>query len=163
MLQLREKLKGVEGLSHPFKEFIIEQELEEGAQIVYYGRPALCVPYIMVKSYAIRNLPVRQVFVPLLDESKAKLIEMVPDVGMHVTDEITEVHPKVVVLMGGLTMPDVSISPEMALDHISRYDPKIVGACYMSELFEEKWPDVIPFDLLVDGTIDPVYIWRKTD
>ncbi|MEA3324136.1 MAG: DUF2124 family protein [Euryarchaeota archaeon] len=69
-----------------------------------------------MKSYAIRNLPVQQVFVPLLDESKAKLIEMVPDVGMHVTDEITEVHPKVVVLMGGLTMPDVSISPEMALD-----------------------------------------------
>ncbi|MEA3324135.1 MAG: hypothetical protein U9Q37_03210 [Euryarchaeota archaeon] len=47
MLQLREKLKGVEGLSHPFQEFIIEQELEEGGQIVYYGRPALCVPYIM--------------------------------------------------------------------------------------------------------------------
>jgi len=163
MLRLREKLKGVEGLSHPFKEFIIEQKLEEGAQIVYYGRPALCVPYIMVKSYAIRNLPAQQVFVPLLDESKAKLIEMVPDVGMHVTDEITEVHPKVVVLMGGLTMPDVSISPEMALDHISRYDPKIVGACYMSAFFEEKWPDVIPFDLLVNGIIDPVYIWRKTD
>ncbi|RLG31370.1 hypothetical protein DRO03_01340 [Methanosarcinales archaeon] len=45
-------------------------------------------------------MPVQQVFVPLLDESKAKLIEMVPDVGMHVTGEITEVHPKVVVLMG---------------------------------------------------------------
>ena len=163
MLQLREKLKGVEGLSHPFKEFIIEQKLEEGAQIVYYGRPALCVPYIMVKSYALRNLPVQQVFVPLLDESKAKLIEMVPDVGMHVTGEITEVHPKVVVLMGGLTMPDVSISPEMALDHVSRYDPKIVGACYMGEFFEAKWPDVIPFNLLVNGIIDPVYIWRKTD
>jgi len=51
MLQLKEKRKGVEGLSRPFKEYLMEQELEEGAQIVFYGRPALCVPYIMVKLY----------------------------------------------------------------------------------------------------------------
>ena len=163
MLKLKGKRKGVEGLSHPFKEFLLENELNEGDQIVYYGRPALCVPYIMVKSYEIRNLPVQQVFVPLLDESKAKVIKMVPDVGMQVSEEKTEVHPQVVVLMGGLTMPDVHISAEIALDHVSRYEPKIVGACYMSELFDAKWPDVIPFDLLVDGIIDPVYVWRKTD
>ncbi|KAF5431264.1 hypothetical protein C5S36_10980 [Candidatus Methanophagaceae archaeon] len=163
MLKLKEKRKGVEGLSRPFKEFLLEDELNEGDQIVYYGRPALCVPYIMVKSYEIRNLPVQQVFVPLLDESKAKVIKFVPDVGMQVSEEVTEVHPQVVVLMGGLTMPDVHISAEKALDHVSRYEPKIVGACYMSELFDTKWPDVIPFDLLVDGIIDPVYVWRKTD
>jgi len=164
MLQLKEKRKGVEGLSQPFKGYLMEQvNLKEGDQIVYYGRPALCVPYIMVKSYEIRDLPVQQVFVPLLDESKAKLIEMVPDVGMHVTEEITVVHPKVVVLMGGLAIPDVHISAEMALKHVSKYEPKIVGACYMSEFFNAKWPDVIPFDLLVDGIIDPVYVWRKTE
>jgi len=164
MLQLKEKRKGVEGLSKPFKEYLMEQvKLKEGDQIVYYGRPALCVPYIMVKSYEIRHLPVQQVFVPLLDESKAKMIENVPDVGMHVTEEITDVHPKVVVFMGGLAMPDVQISAEMALEHVSRYEPKIVGACYMSEFFKAKWPDVIPFDLLVDGIIDPVYVWRKTE
>jgi len=163
MLQLEEKRKGVEGLSRPLKEFLMEQELKEGDQIVYYGRPALCVPYIMVKSYEIRDLPLQQVFVPLLDESKAKVIKFVPDVGMQVSEETTDVHPQVVVLMGGLTMPDVQISAEMALDHVSRYDAKIVGACYMSELFEAKWPDVIPYDLLVDGIIDPVYVWRKAD
>jgi len=95
-------------------------------------------------------------------ESKAKVIKFVQDVGMQVSEEITEVHPQVVVLMGGLTMPDVHISAEKALDHVSRYEPKIVGACYMSELFDAKWPDVIPFDLLVDGIIDPVYVGRKT-
>jgi hypothetical protein len=100
MLQLKDKRKGVEGLSRPFKEMLMEDELKEGAQIAYYGRPALCVPYIMVKSYEIRNLPVQQVFVPLLDESKAKVIKFVPDVGMQVSEETTEVHPQVVVLMG---------------------------------------------------------------
>jgi hypothetical protein len=103
MLQLKDKRKGVEGLSRPFKEMLMEDELEDGAQIVYYGRPALCVPYIMVKSYEIRNLPVQQVFVPLLDEAKAKVIKFVPDVGMQVSEETTDVHPQVVVLMGGLT------------------------------------------------------------
>jgi hypothetical protein len=93
MLKLKGKRKGVEGLSRPFKEFLLKDELNEGDQIVYYGRPALCVPYIMVKSYEIRNLPVQQVFVPLLDESKAKVIKMVPDVGMQVSEETTEVHP----------------------------------------------------------------------
>ena len=163
MLQLKDKRKGVEGLSRPFKELLMEYKLKDGAQIVYYGRPALCVPYIMVKSYEIRKLQIQQVFVPLLDESKAKVIKFVPDVGMQVSEETTEVHPQVVVLMGGLTMPDANISAKMALDHVSKYEPKIVGACYMSELFEAKWPDVIPFDLLVDGIIDPVYVWRKRE
>ncbi len=89
------------------------------------------------------------------------MIEFVPDVGMQVSEAMTEFHPKVVVLMGSLTMPDLQISAEMANDTISQYKAKIIGACYMGVFFTEKWVDMITFGLLIDGIISPVYVWRK--
>lgn len=160
-MELQEKHSGVDGLTRPFKEFIMKEELVEGNQIVYYGRPGLGVPFILALSFALRDLPAQQVFVPYLNESKAKVIEFVPDVGMQVSKAKTEVHPKVVVLMGSLTMPDLQISAEMVNDTISRYEAKIIGACYMGVFFTEKWVDMIAFDLLIDGIINPVYVWRK--
>jgi hypothetical protein len=62
--------------------------------------------------------------------------------------------------MGGLTMPDAQVTAEMAKQTIAKYNAKMVGAGYMSSFFKAKWVDVIDFDLLIDGIIDPVFVWN---
>ena len=48
-------------------------------------------------------------FIPLLDEIKAKVLHNVPDVGMQVNDNPATLTSKVLVVMGGLAMPYIQI------------------------------------------------------
>jgi hypothetical protein len=159
-MELKEKLTAVAGLLRPFKQFLLEVGISDGDQIVYYGCPGTCTPFIELMGFATRDLPIEQVFVPFLDESKAKVIKIRPDVGMQVSDITPSLNPKIVILMGGLAMPNIPVSAEMAKDTISGYDAIIVGSCFMSMFEKAKWTEEIDFDLMIDAIIDPVYVWK---
>jgi len=157
----KEVYKSVPGILRPFKEFCQGIGLHEGDQIVYYGCVGTCTPFVELLAIAIRGLKAEQVFVPFLDEGKAKRIQNVPDVGMQVSGGPAVVRPKALVIMGGLAMPDIPIKKEQISDLTKKHaSSKVIGVCFMSMFEKAGWLDTVRFDLLIDATIDPVTVTR---
>lgn len=156
-----ETLSGVSGMLRPFKQYLAAAGLPEGARIMYCGVPGTCTPFIELLAFAVRDLPFEHVFVPYLEEEKAQAIHAVPGVGMQVGDSPAGRDPAVVVLMGGLAMPNVPVDAHDAAALLARH-PRAhwVGVCFMSMFEKAGWLDQITFDLLIDATLDPVVIYR---
>jgi len=157
-----ETLRGVPGILRPFKEHLQRLGLKSGDQIVYYGCVGTCTPFVELLAVAVRGLNLQQVFVPLLDETKAKLLHDVPDVGMQANGSPGALHPTVIVIMGGLAMPNVPVTKEQVHALIARHGKaKVIGVCFMSMFEKAGWLDTVSFDLMIDATIDPVTITKK--
>jgi hypothetical protein len=159
-MKQHEVFESVPGILRPFKAFIDGLKLVGGDQIVYYGCPGTCTPFIELLGFAIRSSPATQVFVPLTDESKAKRIVSVSDVGMQVSRDGVKVNPKVIVLMGGLSMPNSNVTADQMKAVISKYRVPIVGVCFMKMFEKTGWMQVFDFSLLIDATIAPVDVWK---
>lgn len=147
----------------PFKKYIMEAGLGDGDQIVYYGCPGTCTPFIELLAFAIRDLPVQQVYVPYFEESRAKLLALREGVGMQVTEGPVSLSPAVIVVMGGLSMPGVPVTAEKASETVAHYTARTVGICFMNMFQKTGWLDSLAFDLLIDATIDPVRIYSGQD
>ncbi len=63
-MELKEELSGVPGMLRPFKAYLRGAGLGAGDQVVYYGCPGTCTPFIELLGFAVRDLPVEQVYVP---------------------------------------------------------------------------------------------------
>ncbi len=55
--------------------------LKSGDQIVYYGCVGTCTPFVELLAIAVRGNHYEQVYVPVLDEMKAKILHEVPMPG----------------------------------------------------------------------------------
>ncbi|MDO9324781.1 MAG: DUF2124 domain-containing protein [Methanoregula sp.] len=158
----KEIFKSVPGILRPFKAYLQSLKLAEGDQIVYYGCVGTCTPFVELLAMTMRGLRLEQVFVPLLDESKAKKITEIPDIGMQVCGGPARLHPRVIVIMGGLAMPNMPLTKEEMQVLIQRQNPeKVVGVCFMSMFEKAGWLDTVSFDLMIDATIDPVTVTKK--
>ncbi|WP_342677541.1 DUF2124 domain-containing protein [Methanofollis sp. UBA420] len=156
-----ETLSGVPGMLRPFKQYLAGAGLPDGARIIYCGVPGTCTPFIELLAFAVRDLPFEHVFVPYLDEGKAQAIHAVPGVGMQVGGSPAGPDPAVIVLMGGLAMPNVPVEAKDAAALLARHpQAKRVGVCFMSMFEKAGWLDQVAFDLLIDATLDPVTIYR---
>ena len=160
-MELKEQLSGVPGMLRPFKAYLREAGLGAGDQVVYYGCPGTCTPFIELLGFAVRDLPIEQIYVPYVDEAAAKVIRLIDGVGMQAAGDAPHIAPKVIVLMGGLAMPGVPVTKDEVQAAISPHkDASIVGVCFM-EMFEKGgWLDTFAFDLVIDAALDPVRIWR---
>jgi hypothetical protein len=147
----------------PFRGFIEAAGLKSGEQIVYYGVPGTCTPFVELLAFANRSLSLEQVFVPLVDEGKARTLRQVPDVGMQAGDASPTLDPKVIVVMGGLSMPNVPVEAgQMRMVIDSHPDAQVVGICFMQMFEQAGWLSTISFDFMIDATIDPVEVTRKS-
>jgi hypothetical protein len=161
-MELKEQLSGVPGMLRPFKGFLRNAGLNAGDQVVYYGCPGTCTPFIELLGFAVRDLPIEQVYVPYVNESDAKVIRPVEGVGMQVsTESARKVEPKVIVLMGGLSMPGVPITKE-AVQKVVTTHPKamVAGVCFMQMFEKMGWVETFDFNILIDASIDPVRVWQ---
>jgi hypothetical protein len=153
---------GITGILRPFKEYLVERGLNSGDQVVYYGCVGTCTPFVELLAVAVRGSHYEQVFVPLLDEKKARIIHEVPDTGMQISTLPATLDPKVLVIMGGLAMPFMPITKEQVNGVIASHPGAIViGVCFMSMFEKANWLDSVSFDLLIDGTLDPVTVTKK--
>jgi hypothetical protein len=159
-MKQHEVFESVPGILRPFKAFIDGLKLTAGDQIVYYGVPGTCTPFIELLGFAIRSSPAQQVFVPLTDEGKAKKIAGIPDVGMQVSREAVKVSPKVIVLMGGLSMPNSNVTADLMKATVGKYRVPLVGVCFMKMFEKTGWTKTFDFSLLIDANIAPVDVWR---
>jgi len=155
----QEPLRGIPGILRPFKEYIKNLGLKEGDQIVYYGCVGTCTPFVELLAVAIRGFHLRQVFVPLLDESKTREIRDVPDVGMQASGNHVSLSPKVIVIMGGLAMPMMPVTKEQICDLAARHNgAKVVGICFQNMFERAGWTGTVPFDLTVNAMIEPITV-----
>jgi hypothetical protein len=159
-MKQHEVFESVPGILRPFKAYIDGLKLAAGDQIVYYGVPGTCTPFIELLGFAIRSSPATQVFVPLTDEGKAKKITGVPDVGMQVSHEPVKVSPKVIVLMGGLSMPNSNVTADLMKATIVKHRVPLIGVCFMKMFEKTGWTKTFDFSLLIDANIAPVDVWR---
>ena len=159
-MELKEELSGVPGMLRPFKAYLRGAGLGAGDQVVYYGCPGTCTPFIELLGFAVRDLPVEQVYVPYADEAGAKVIRPVGGVGMQVSADAARVNPEVIVLMGGLAMPGVPVTREAVQAAVGAHpEAKIVGVCFMQMFEKAGWLDAFDFDLIIDAALDPVRVW----
>lgn len=160
-MKRHETYESVPGILRPFKSYLEEKKLPARSQVVYYGVPGTCTPFVELLGFAIRTLPLEQIFVPLMNESKARKMQLRSDVGMQVSDEVVQVNPALIVLMGGLSMPNSGISAKQAHQVTGRYGVPFIGVCFMKMFEKTGWLDVFTFDLLVDANISPVDVWKE--
>lgn len=161
-MKVHETAESVPGILRPFKSYLEGRNLSPGSQIVYYGVPGTCTPFIELLGFAIRTMPVEQVFVPLTAEEKARRIEMKSDIGMQVSGGTVTPSPAIIVLMGGLSMPNSTVTAAQMKSVIEKYQVPLVGVCFMKMFEKTGWLKVFDFDLLIDANIAPVDIWRMS-
>jgi hypothetical protein len=160
-MKQKEVFQGVPGMLRPFKEYLEKKELSAGDQIVYYGCPGTCSPFVELLGFAVRSLNLEQVFVPYVDESKAQKLKLVPDIGMQAGGTVKIGRPKAVVVMGGLSMTNVPVTMEQVKSVVEKHhDALVIGICFMNMFEKADWLKSMEFDLLIDATISPVDVWK---
>jgi hypothetical protein len=158
----KETFHGVPGILRPFKEFIDKNGLKRGDQIVYYGVPGTCTPFVELLAFTVRSLELEQVFVPFMDESQAKKIGHVDDVGMQARAGPVTLNPKAIVIMGGLSMPNVPVKAEQVKSVVDKHSgAALIGVCFMHMFEKAGWLSTVSFDCMIDANIDPVEVTTK--
>jgi len=158
-----ETYTGITGILRPFREFIQGLHLQPGDQVVYYGCTGTCTPFVELLAMAVRGMHYEQVFVPYLDETKARELHEVADTGMQVSSNAVSVHPKVMVIMGGLAMPYMPVAKEQVRDLAAVHrEVTIAGVCFQDMFEKAGWLDTVHFDLLISAIIDPVKVTKRT-
>jgi hypothetical protein len=159
----KEVFHGVPGILRPFKEYMEKKGLIKGDQVVYYGVPGTCTPFVELLGFAVRSLELEQVFVPMVDENNAHKIQNVPDIGMQAGAAMQNLKPRAIVIMGGLSMPNVPIKVEQIQAVIGRHPgSKVIGVCFMHMFEKAGWLSSVSFDCLIDANIDPVEVTKKS-
>ena len=159
-MEQKSVLKGVPGILRPFREFVEGLGLKEGDQVVYIGVPGTCTPFVELLAFATRSLPVTQIFIPGVDEGAARRLEAVPKVGVQTAGPADQVRPAVIVVMGGRSMENSPVGADDVIAFLDRHPTAaVVGVCFQQMFDKMGWCDRLPFDLMIDATIDPVVVW----
>ena len=160
-MKQKKVFSGVPGMLRPFKEYLEQKGVKAGDQVVYYGCPGTCTPFVELLGFAVRGLELEQIFVPYVDESKSQRLRLVPDIGMQAGGPVKITTPRAVVIMGGLSMPNVPVTLEQVASAVAKYpDVALIGICFMSMFEKAGWLKTVNFDLLIDAAINPVEVWQ---
>lgn len=154
-----DKKMGIVGLTGSFRESL--SDIENESKIVFAGSVAVCTPFIELLSYSVRDKNYDLVYVPKSDINNAKTVEMRQDIGFGVMDEKADPeNPDAIVILGGLAMPKFGCAPEDVLKMIQEISgkkkPKVIGVCFMNIFENAGWEEKIPFDVLMDTTLETV-------
>ena len=145
-------MNGLNGLLTIFK-----KEAGDASKITFIGSPGLCTPFSEFLSFGVNEKETH--FIPLLNLDDCHEFEL-KSYGMSLTDEVSDPHGSdVVVLLGGLAMPDFNVDVNELVDLINDIktdDGKIIGVCFMNMFADFGWLDKINFDCIIDGTLIPM-------
>jgi hypothetical protein len=141
--------QGVGGILNSFK------GLMDGVEkITFVGTPGFCTPFAELLGFVVRDK--KLAFIPNLDFEKARSISMTPE-GIQLGGPV-DAHADAVVLLGGLAMPKIGVSPEKAKDIAGKVlegsaKRKIIGVCFQSMFMLQKWDEVISFDYIINADL----------
>ncbi|MGZ4915123.1 MAG: DUF2124 family protein [Halobacteriota archaeon] len=153
--------KGVSGISRPFKSILEQLDLGDDDIILYVGLPGVCTPFIELLSYAIRTLRLKQVFAPNCQADRAKNVISVQDLGVQFGEAAELTKAIAVVILGGLAMPISPVKQEEVAQFLEQYlqpGGKVIGLSFMGMFDQAGWTSALPFDYIIDATINPVKV-----
>lgn len=145
-------MSGLNGLLTIFK-----REASEASKITFIGSPGLCTPFSEFLSFGVNDKETH--FIPLLDLDDCHQFEL-RSYGMALKEEVSDPHDSdIVVLLGGLAMPDFNVDVNDLIDLVNdilKKDGKIIGVCFMNMFADFGWLEKIDFDCIIDGTLIPM-------
>ena len=100
-------------------------------------------------------------FVANLDLSLAKTVVPVDYVGIQFADPVKIDKAKVIVVLGGLAMPISPVNRDDVFRFLQRVllpGGSVIGVSFMNMFEQVGWTSTIPFNFLIDATIDPVRV-----
>lgn len=147
-----DNMQGLNGLLSIFK-----IEVADVSKITFIGSPGLCTPFSEFLSYGVNDKETH--FIPLLNLEDCHEFEL-KSYGMSLKDEVSDPHESdVVVLMGGLAIPDYNVDVDELnelINEILKEDGRIIGVCFMNMFSDFGWLEKIEFDSIIDGTLIPM-------
>jgi len=139
-------IKGLGGMLNGFRDMV-----KDDRRIVFIGSPGFCTPFALFLGYPVREKELA--FLPGLDLDKARCIEAT-EYGMEL-GSATSADADVVVILGGMAMPKIGVKPEEMKDFLSKMKyKKLMGVCFMSIFEKAGWCQALPFDLVMNVTIE---------
>jgi len=139
-------IKGLGGMLNGFRDMV-----KDDRRIVFIGSPGFCTPFALFLGYPVREKELA--FLPGLDLDKARCIEAT-EYGMELGGA-TSADADVVVILGGMAMPKIGVKPEEMKDFLSKMKyKKLMGVCFMSIFEKAGWCQALPFDLVMNVTIE---------
>jgi hypothetical protein len=121
----------------------------------------VCTPFLEFLAYTVRDKGFDMVYVPIADANEARKIKEIAKIGYSVVDEKGDPkNPDVIVVLGGLAMPKFGCTPEAVNQMIETLSgeqkPKIIGVCFMNIFERAGWDKKVPFDTVIDTTLESV-------
>lgn len=152
MIIITDEMSGLNGLLIMF-----QRQVSDASKITFIGSPGLCTPFSEFMSFGVNDKETH--FIPLLNLEDCHQFEL-RSYGMALKDEVSDPHGSdVVVLLGGLAMPDYNVDVDdlnALIDEILTDDGKIIGVCFMNMFADFGWLEKINFDCIIDGTLIPM-------
>ncbi|MBA2862826.1 DUF2124 family protein [Methanococcus maripaludis] len=151
-------------LSFFVEEFKSEVESKNAKKVVYIGSKGVCFSMAQLFGYSIRNTVENQYFVPDGEIENSVEYELT-DIGYRffgLENKKNLINPDILVIMGGIATKHSKATPDEINNVIKRLNPKkIIGISICDVIKEAGWLRKIDFDLIIDGTLDPVNLWKK--
>ncbi|WP_342305141.1 DUF2124 domain-containing protein [Methanolobus sp. ZRKC5] len=143
--------KGIGGQLTEFRKLV-----KESQRITFIGTVGFCTPFAELMAFVLRGTGKDMVFLPNLQSDEARMI-VSSSQGMQLGD-ITAPSADTVVLLGGLAMPKIGVEPEKMkelIDGLLQEAEKklVIGVCFQSMFMDQKWPEVIDFDYIIDADL----------
>jgi hypothetical protein len=163
MYKVVETAKGLSPLLKVFKTQMAAMGVQQSSKIAFMGSVGTCVPFIELFAYTLRNDRVEMLLVPdaILDE--ARFIWHVPGIGMQVGGAADPRGADFVVVLGGLSMPGSKVDANGVAEGVKailKPGGKVMGICFMGMFEKAGWYGKVPFDVVMDATIDPIQVQK---
>lgn len=143
--------KGIGGQLTEFRKLV-----KESQRITFIGTVGFCTPFAELMAFVLRGTDKQMVFLPNLQSDEARII-VSSSQGMQLGD-IADPSADTVVLLGGLAMPKIGVEPEKMkelVDGLLQEAEKklVIGVCFQSMFMDQKWPELIDFDYIIDADL----------
>lgn len=145
--------KCILSLTRGFKDLMSKIVLSREAKITFFGTPAVCLPFVELLAYAIRDLSSNMFYIPNASINMAVKLRYIEGYGFQVGERADPYGSDVAVLLGGLAMPTSKLTAEevmMAVTTVLKKEGTIVGVSFMSVFDQSGWTNKIPFDYIID-------------
>lgn len=146
-----EKAYEFDGLSGNLRVF--RDEVADMDKVTFAGIAGVCSPFAELFAYVIRDKD--SVFIAGTNPETAHKIEL-KEPGMQIT-EPTDPSTDVLVLLGGLSMPQYKVKLEDVqnmIDQVLNPNGKLIGLCFMDMFEKAGWDEKLDFDCIINANLE---------
>ncbi|MCJ7445097.1 MAG: DUF2124 domain-containing protein [Methanotrichaceae archaeon] len=142
-------VKGLGGMLNGFRYLVKDDQ-----KITFVGSPGFCTPFALFLGYPVREK--EMFFIPGLAKEEARKI-ISTAYGLELGEK-AEANANVMVILGGMAMPKIGVTPEDMKGFLAKMNyKKLIGVCFMGIFEKAGWCQKINFDyimnLIIEGDI----------